>query len=281
MEFLPGNVSSDLKTFMSGFHLLPHCKICQVFGTNHPDLFVAITRDIHAGVPRKEIIDKYSKFLPPGMAPINRMNIASHKNHTNPRHLINNIIANPEKDMTEGRAIVKLLQKVSDEQISRQDIMESLNMARLQDMADLEVMLVRNRVAWKKAMAEDTKDIGRLKELERLEARFLSLVERRQSLWNDMHMLLLKEMKDSREAVESKLRAELYRIMVDNLNLHLVEFMKEVSDILLHDEFAEHPDRGARIFQRMAKAMNSHLQPMMKEFMETGMADAKFEDVTV
>jgi len=144
-------------------------------------------------------------------------------------------------------------------------------------------MLVRNRARWQKYMNEFQKNDSKttLDELERLEGRFLSLVERRHNLWNSMHGLLLNEMKNGRESVESQLRTEMYRMMIDNLNLHLMGFMKEVSDILLHDEFAEHPERGARIFQRMAKAMNSHLQPMMKEFADTGMADAQYEDVTV
>lgn len=261
--------------------LNPRCKICMAFGKTERDVFNAITQDIHSGrVSYDEIVDTYSKLLPAGVQPLNKTNLYNHKNHTSPQKLLQEVLTDRKKhDSAEGRALVRIIEEVTNEPLDKERIMEGMSRARLQDLADLEQMLVRNRSRWLEAQEKRYLSKTDLDELERLEGRLLSLVERRHALWTELHRLLLDEMKNSRDTMESKLRTEMYRIMVDSMRLHMRNFMQEMSDVVMSTEYFTSPERGVKFFQRLSKAMDRNLKPMFDEFSETGMVDATFEDL--
>lgn len=235
------------------------CKICNAFEDN---LLNQITLDIL--LQRKtwnEICDYYSDFLPKGVAPLNHVNLNSHRRHCDPKLIAEEYLRERGEPVTPAEAIMRVFSEKFLEELDRKKLLTETYRARIRNLETLQTIL-EERIA-----LLNTLPIGNTeKEVEDRQYvidEIRSLSKQIDVSFGSMQDVVVKELNHEKGIPSTQSNVTIN--FINSIQVHMQNFLQEIVPYVLMDLFKDDQEKGKAFLAHLSKTMDRHLGPALDE----------------
>lgn len=236
----------------------PMCKICTSFDD---DTLNEITLDILLN--RKtidEIKEHYSKLLPDIVPPLSSSNINSHKRHSDPALIAEDVLRKKGEAITPGDHAAVEYAKRFQGVFDKHETLKTLYLARINSIQFLRDILDDK----KKEYAEESKKemtLSRRSNLKRIENEIRDLTNEIDEIERDIQRIIVQEKKVEMGPGNTYINQNFVNIFEGSLK----NFMNDLVPYLLYNIFHDDIDKGKEVVAQISSFMDQHLSPSLNK----------------
>ena len=243
------------------------CKICCSFDD---ETLTEITLDIlFTRLSWADIKQKYNPKLPPGVKPLNDVNLNNHRKHSDGTNVALRELVNKGQPITEKEALIRIFEEKYRVTKNSKLVIQELFKRRLSNAQALQALLDATVSEYKK-IESNLNILGKATVQEHIK----DLTSDIDSIYLSLQDTFLKDEKINKGIPDTS--TTLNQIVINNFEGSIKEFMSDVIDYLM-GEFKEDPNKGKLLITNIAKIADKRVAPVINK-LSGKVEDVQFEE---
>lgn len=243
------------------------CKICCSFDD---ETLTEITLDIlFTRLSWADIKQKYNPKLPPGVKPLNDVNLNNHRKHSDGTNVALRELVNKGQPITEKEALIRIFEEKYRVTKNSKLVIQELFKRRLSNAQALQALLDATITEYKK-VESNLNILGKATVQEHIQ----DLASDIDSIYLSLQDTFFKDEKASKGIPDASVMVN--QVVVNNFEGSIKDFMSDVIDYLM-GEFKDNPDKGKLIVKNIAKIADKRVVPMLNK-LSSKIEEAQFEE---
>lgn len=238
------------------------CKICNCF---EDDMLNEITLDIiKERRTREEIKEYYSKYLPDFIPSLTNSNINSHKRHSDPKAIAEEVLKKKDEAITEGdHAAVQYAERFQGV-FDKHDTLRVLYIARVNSIQWLRDLLDDKKdehTRLQNIIENNPKDLISTSSLKKVESEIRTLTNEIDEIERDLQRVIVQDKKVDQGPGHTFINQNFVNVFEGGLK----NFMNELIPYLLYTVFNNDIEKGKEVVAQISSYMDQHLSPSLNK----------------
>lgn len=237
----------------------PMCKICISF---EEDLLNEITLDILFNRRTiEEITNFYTPKLPPGVAPIGSGNITTHRKHSDPALVAEEVLKRQGEAVTESdMAAVKYASRF-EERMNKHEVLDSIYNKRLNSVQFLRSILDEKKEEYLKLKAATKDSTLSAAKAKLLEIDLRKVIDQIDAIESNIQQVMLKDLTVEKGPGHTFINQNFVNVFESGLK----GFMEEMVPYVIYTLFPSDIERGKEVVAKLSEMLDRSISPTLKQ----------------
>jgi len=213
----------------------------------------------------KEIKEVYNKKLPPGVTLLSDINLNHHKKHSDPLRVVGKVLQSRDDYKTNTEEITTLFSERFKKDIDKKIILKEIYRERINNL-----YILQSQLEEKKKELDIENRLGEFINTKMERKKILRdiqlLIRDIDSIHDSLQQVVLKDMNREDGIPESNTSITINNNTINIFSRNLKEFMRDIVNVMMIEEFKGDPDSGKRIVSLIGKTLDKHVKPVFAEF---------------
>lgn len=237
----------------------PMCKICISF---EDDLLNEITLDLLFNRrTQEEICELYTPKLPEGVAPLGAGNLCTHRKHSDPALVAEDVLKKKGEAVTEGdMAAVKYAERFND-RLDRHSTLDMLYNKRLNSVQFLRSILEEKKEEYQRLSAEKTSSNLSATKAKLVEQDLRKVIDQIDAIESNIQQVMLKDIAVEKGPSHTFINQNFVSIFESGLK----GFMEVMIPYILYQVFPQDIERGKEVVSKLTEMLEASISPTLNQ----------------